>query len=117
MSKEDCIFCRIVAGEVPAEKFKETDEFLFFADHAPKARVHVLGIPKEHWESLNDVPEGSAGVLGRIVEAARDVSREAGIAESGWRLITNIGSDSGQEVKHLHFHVLGGEPLGRMICK
>ena len=109
---DDCIFCRIAAGNIPADIVLEDDSFVAFRDMHPKAPQHLLVVPREHLLSLNDLDlwqqcEGHH-LLGFIVRAAK----EAGIADSGYRVLTNVGPDAGQEVLHMHFHVLGGQDLG-----
>ncbi len=107
----DCLFCRIVRRELAAAVLFETDRVLAFEDIRPKAPVHVLVIPKRHFASLNDAPEGSEALLGELLLAARRAAREKGVAESGYRVVLNTGRNSGQEVPHIHFHVVGGRPL------
>ncbi|MDI3339732.1 MAG: histidine triad nucleotide-binding protein [Sphaerobacter sp.] len=107
----DCIFCRIVAGEIPATIVYQDDQVTAFKDIQPQATVHILVIPNQHVASLNEADRLDPALLGRVLQAAATVAREAGIAESGYRLVTNTGPDSGQTVHHLHFHVLGGNPL------
>ncbi len=103
-----CLFCKIVNKEIPANIIAEDEKFLAFHDINPKAPVHILTIPKVHFESFNEVaPETMAGVTTFI----QKVAQETKIDESGYRIITNIGEDGGQEVKHLHFHILGGAKL------
>lgn len=108
----DCIFCRITSGDIPSEIVLEDGDFVAFRDINPKAPQHLLVAPRRHIVSLNDLEdqEGLDGgaLLRFIVRAARQV----GIAESGYRALTNVGADGGQEVQHLHFHILGGEDLG-----
>jgi len=111
MVDTSCPFCKIVAGEIPAEVVRESDSVLAFRDLNPQAPVHILLIPKEHIESVAEVAEQHAGVLADIMLAATQLSRAEGIAESGWRLVTNVGTDGGQTVYHLHFHLLGGRPM------
>ena len=106
-----CLFCRIARRELPARILFETDRVLAFEDIRPKAPIHVLVIPKIHFASLNDVPDGSEDLLGEILAASRRAAREKGVAESGYRVVLNTGPDSGQEVPHIHFHVIGGRPL------
>ena len=108
----DCLFCRIVRKELPAKVLFENDRILAFEDIRPKAPVHVLVIPKDHFASLNDAPEGAAALLGEILLRARAIAREKGIGETGYRIVLNTARDSGQEVFHIHFHVLGGRPMG-----
>ncbi len=114
---DNCIFCRIAAGELGVEPVYETQNTFFFRDHQPKARVHVLGIPKQHWVSLDAVPSDEAQVLSELMQGIQEVAKKEGLVSEGYRVITNIGYHGGQEVKHLHFHILGGEPLGKMVCK
>ena len=106
-----CLFCRIVRRETEARILYEDDRVLAFEDINPQAPVHVLIIPKEHIESLNGAPEGSGSLLGEILFRARAVAGEKGIAETGYRVVLNTGPQSGQQVYHLHFHVLGGRPM------
>jgi histidine triad (HIT) family protein len=111
MVDTSCLFCKIVAGEIPADVVRESDHVLAFRDLNPQAPVHILLIPKEHLESVADIAEHHAGVLADIMQAATQLANAEGIAESGWRLVTNVGVDGGQSVYHLHFHLLGGRPM------
>ncbi len=106
-----CLFCRIVRRELPAKILFEDERVLAFEDMRPQAPVHVLVIPKAHFASLNDAPEGSEALLGELVLAARRAAQDKGIAETGYRVVLNTGRDSGQEILHIHFHVLGGRRL------
>lgn len=108
----DCLFCRIVAGEIPADVVHQTDTVLAFRDIQPRAKVHTLVIPKEHHRTLAQLGADDPGLLGDLMVAAGEVARIEGIDESGYRLVSNVGRDAGQEVDHVHVHVLGGEPLG-----
>jgi histidine triad (HIT) family protein len=108
---DDCIFCRIVRKEVPAGIVFENERLLAFDDIRPRAPVHVLIVPKGHFASLEDAPEGSEALLGEILLRARAIAREKGVGESGYRIVLNTGPDSGQDVFHIHFHLLGGRPL------
>ena len=110
----DCIFCRIAAGEIPAEVVGQTDEFMAFADVNPVAPVHLLVIPRRHVTSLDGVEQLGLGTSGRLLAFVAAVAREAGVAQSGYRVVTNVGADAGQQVLHLHWHILGGERLGGM---
>lgn len=103
------IFSKIVRGEIPCNKVYENDEFLAFYDIAPKAKVHILAIPKKELKDFNEI---DSTLMGKMSEFILEVVERVGIKDSGYRLITNIGKDSGQEVPHLHFHILGGERLG-----
>lgn len=109
-SVSDCLFCKIVRGEIPAQKVAETAECLAFRDIAPKAPVHVLVIPKTHYGSLDAVP--SADVIGAMGMLAQQVARQEGIAERGYRCVINTGAEGGQTVGHVHLHLLGGRGLG-----
>jgi len=103
-----CIFCQIVSGEIPSNKVHENDDYLAFHDLYPKAPIHVLIIPKKHVCCFQEVdPETMAGMTPFIQETARIL----GVDVSGYRLITNNGEDGGQEIEHLHFHLLGGGKL------
>ncbi len=115
MVDSSCIFCQIATREVPAEILRETDRIVAFRDIAPQAPVHILLIPKEHLESLAEVADHHGDVLADLVQSATHLARTEGIDESGWRLISNVGRDANQHVFHLHFHLLGGRPLGRLV--
>jgi histidine triad (HIT) family protein len=115
VSDAACLFCRIVTGEIPAEILRETERTLAFRDIAPKAPTHVLLIPKEHVTSIAELGGEHAEVLADLVQDAQQLARAEGVDGTGWRLITNVGPDSGQEVFHLHFHLLGGRPLGALV--
>jgi histidine triad (HIT) family protein len=106
----DCLFCRIVRGEIPATKVAESAECIAFRDISPKAPVHVLVIPKAHYGSLEDVKDAS--VVGAMSMLAQEVARAEGIAAKGYRCVINTGADGGQTVGHLHLHVLGGRAHG-----
>ena len=107
----DCLFCRIVRKEIPAKILFENERLLAFEDIQPKAPVHALVIPKDHFASLNDAPDGAEALLGEILLRAREIAREKGIGESGYRIVLNTARDSGQEIFHIHFHILGGRRL------
>ncbi len=111
----DCIFCKIAAGEIPSTKVYEDDKLLAFKDINPQAPVHILIIPKAHYDSVNALDEASAPVVGDIMLAAKKIAAEMKL-DSGYRLITNIGEDGGQTVKHLHFHLIGGVKLSEKMC-
>lgn len=111
----DCIFCKIVSGEIPSKKVYEDERVLAFYDLAAQAPVHVLFIPKTHVESCNGICEKHADDLSAIFLAIPKVARELGIAEDGYRVITNTGRHGCQSVKHLHFHLLGGVQLSEKI--
>jgi histidine triad (HIT) family protein len=107
----NCTFCKIVAGEIPADVVRESDRVMAFRDLDPKAPVHILLIPKEHVESVAELDDAHAETLVDIMQAATQLARAEGVDESGWRLVTNVGADGGQSVFHLHFHLLGGRPM------
>ena len=107
----DCIFCKIASGEIPCSMVYQDDEVMAFKDINPLAPVHVLIISKQHIESAQAINEGNSEVIAHIFERIPSIAREADIADSGYRVITNIGRDSGQAVPHLHFHILGGRKL------
>jgi len=109
---ENCIFCRIAAGHLPADFLYEDEEIVAFRDISPRAPVHILIIPKKHIASLAEIEETDTALLGRMCLVASRLAEREGIAATGYRLISNCGADSGQEVAHLHFHLLGGQFLG-----
>lgn len=111
----DCIFCKIINKEIPSAIVFEDEQVLAFKDINPLAPVHLLIIPKKHMESLNQASPEDEGLLGHILIVALQLAREFGVTDSGYRVVTNIGEDGGQVVKHLHFHVLGGKTLGTKI--
>ena len=108
----DCLFCRIVSGEIPADTVLQDDEIIAFRDINPQAPVHVLVIPRRHIASAADLGDDDAGLLGRIFGTIARVARDEGIVDNGFRVVTNVGRDGGQSVDHLHFHLLGGRRLG-----
>jgi histidine triad (HIT) family protein len=112
-----CVFCKIVNGELPAKVVYEDDLVMAFHDINPQAPVHILVIPKEHIPTLNDLEERHKELIGHIFLVIKKIAQELGIAESGYRVIVNCNRDGGQEVYHLHYHLLGGKPLGPMVCR
>lgn len=113
----DCIFCRIVRGEIPATVVYETERVLAFRDLHPKAPVHVLVIPKDHHPTLAALGAADPPLAGELAAATGVVAEKEGLAERGYRVLFNTGADSGQEVFHVHGHVLGGQPLGPMLAR
>ncbi|MDQ4109373.1 MAG: histidine triad nucleotide-binding protein [Actinomycetota bacterium] len=111
MADTSCLFCRIAAREIPAEIVRESDRLVAFRDTDPQAPTHILIIPKEHIRSIDEIDDGHGGLLADVAQAATHLAHTEGIAESGWRLVTNVGPDAGQSVFHLHFHLLGGRPM------
>jgi histidine triad (HIT) family protein len=107
----ECLFCAIVAGEIPATKVLETDLILAFRDINPQAPTHVLVIPKAHYPDVAALAAADAAPLGEVINAARQVAADEGVAEAGYRVVFNTGVQAGQTVPHVHGHVLGGRPL------
>ncbi len=108
----DCIFCRIVAGELPSDEVASTEHTYAFRDIKPAMPVHVLVVPRRHVASADTVSADDAGVLAEMHATAQQVARTEGIAERGYRLVFNVGDDAQNSVAHLHLHVLGGRPMG-----
>ncbi len=108
---DDCLFCKIVAGRIPAKFIYQDDEVVAFEDIRPQAPTHVLIIPREHFDSLNEIPGPKAGLLSACLLAGRKIAADRGIASSGYRIVLNTARDSGQEVFHIHFHLLGGRRM------
>jgi histidine triad (HIT) family protein len=111
MQEDSCLFCKIVAGDIPAGKVYEDDQAVAFNDINPQAPTHVLVIPREHIESLNDAAAGDEQLLGHLLRLASKIANQLGVAERGFRTVINTGAESGQSVWHLHLHILGGRPL------
>jgi len=107
----DCLFCGIVTGSVPSTGVLETERCYAFRDINPAAPVHVLVVPKAHIDSLASIGPDDSSILTDLVAAVNQVAEKEGIAESGYRVVTNVGEDAGQLVRHLHFHVIGGRSL------
>jgi len=107
----ECLFCAIVAGEIPATTVLETDRILAFRDINPQAPTHVLVIPKEHYPTVAALAAADAGLLGEMIAGAHRVAEEEGVSETGYRVVFNTGAQAGQTVFHVHAHVLGGRPL------
>lgn len=107
----DCIFCKIVDGQIPANKIYEDDKFIAFHDIYPKAKVHALVIPKKHISTYMDVTEEDATLMGELHLTIQKVAKELKIDESGFRVVNNCRENGGQEVFHIHYHILGGEKL------
>ena len=106
-----CLFCRILAGEIPAKLVHEDEETVAFRDIDPQAPTHVLVIPRRHIPSVNALDPADAQLVGRLFLAAREIARNEGIADGGYRLVMNTGPDAGQSVDHIHLHVIGGRRL------
>jgi histidine triad (HIT) family protein len=113
-ASEECIFCRIVRGDFGTEFEAETDTAVAFRDLHPQAPTHILIVPKRHIPALRDLGAGDAELAGELLLLASKVAGDAGLFGGGYRVITNDGPDAGQTIFHLHFHVLGGRPLGAL---
>ena len=112
---DDCLFCKIVKGEIPSTKVYEDDEILAFNDINPAAPIHILVIPKKHITSLADMSKEDEVVVGKIYGVINKIAEEQGCKNNGYRVIVNCGKDAGQEVMHLHFHLLAGGKMGPKI--
>jgi histidine triad (HIT) family protein len=106
-----CLFCKIIAGEIPASKVYEDDRLVAFNDIAPQAPMHVLVVPKLHVATLNDLTAAQDGLVGEMTRRAAAIAAERGYAASGYRTVFNCNADAGQAVFHIHLHVLGGRKL------
>src|SRR5690349_18874805 len=104
----DCLFCRIVAGEIPSDKLYDDDLVIAIRDIAPRAPTHLLLMPKRHIDSAGQLTEADAPMLGRLFSVAADLARRGGLADEGYRLVSNVGRWGGQTVPHLHVHLMGG---------
>ena len=113
----DCIFCKIIRKEIPAEIVHEDERAVAFRDLHPIAPLHVLVVPREHIPTTNEVNDSNCALVGHLFDVAGQVASKAGYAESGYRLIINTNRDAGQEVFHVHMHVLGGKRLGPMLAR
>ena len=107
----DCLFCKIINGEIPSSKVYEDELIFAFRDIEPQAPVHILIIPKEHIASANDLNDENSDIVGHIFNVAAKIAKSEGIADGGYRIVNNCGADGGQTVGHLHFHMLGGRSL------
>lgn len=112
---EDCIFCKIVDKKIPSKIVFENEYVLAFNDISPVTPIHILVIPKKHIKSLNDLDEENISYIAKCMLAIKEVAKISGIYDEGYRVVTNIGENGGQAVKHLHFHILGGKKLGTNI--
>ena len=107
----NCIFCKIINGEIPASKVYEDEKILAFNDINPVAPYHILVIPKKNYDSVIDIPNDEMEIISHIHVAINKIAKEKGFDETGFRIINNCGTDGGQEVKHIHYHVLAGKKL------
>ena len=110
----DCIFCKIIKGEIPSNKVYEDEQILAFRDIAPQAPVHVIVIPKQHISSADEINSFNSPIIAKIFESIPNIAKECGL-ENGYRVITNVGEDGCQSVKHIHFHILGGKKLAENL--
>lgn len=114
MRHDDCIFCKIIQKEIPSDMLYEDEHCIIIKDIAPQALVHLLTIPKKHIATTNDLAQVDQALIGHMMLAATTVARKLNIAESGYRLVFNCNQDGGQEVYHIHCHLLGGEKLSAL---
>lgn len=108
----DCLFCKMVSGDIQPDIVFEDDDVLAFRDVNPQAPVHVLVIPKSHIATTNELTPEHAGLVGKMVLAARQIAADEGVAEPGYRMVLNCNPEAGQSVYHIHLHILGGRPMG-----
>lgn len=108
---EGCLFCKIIKKEIPAQIVYENENLVAFTDINAQAPIHILLIPREHFSSLNQIPEEKKNILAELLLAARQIAKEKGISERGYRIVLNTEKESGQAVFHIHFHLLGGRQM------
>lgn len=111
----DCLFCKIIAGEIPSTKVYEDDKILAFRDIAPKAPTHILVIPKTHIAGVDEITPENSAVVAYIFEKIAEIAKQEGL-DGGYRVVSNIGENGGQTVRHLHFHILGGKKLSEEMA-
>ncbi|MBW1645798.1 MAG: histidine triad nucleotide-binding protein [Deltaproteobacteria bacterium] len=107
----DCLFCKIVAGEIPADIVYENDQLIAFKDINPKAPVHLLIVPRKHYPTLNDIPDEEMDIIAEIHKAVKVLAKKFGVAESGYRTLVNTNKEGGQVIYHVHYHLIGGRQL------
>ncbi len=112
---EECLFCKIINGDIPCDKVYEDEYVLAFKDIHPVAKVHVLVVPKIHIKDYNEVNDNNILYISKVQNAIKEVAKICGIKDTGYRVISNTGKDGGQAVPHIHFHLIGGEALGEKI--
>lgn len=110
----DCIFCKIIKGDIPTEKIYEDENVVAFNDISPKSPTHILVVPKKHVASLNEVKSDDMSMIVQVFDAIKKIAITQGVAADGYRVIVNTNKGAGQEVFHIHFHIMGGRPLGSM---
>ena len=108
----DCLFCKIINGDIPSSKVYEDDFVYAFNDISPTAPVHVLIVPKKHISTINDIEDNDSELIGKIFLVAKKIAKEKGLADDGYRIVTNCNKMAGQTVFHIHFHLIGGRELG-----
>ena len=111
----DCVFCKIIAGEIPSTHVFRSEEVTAFRDLHPAAPTHILIVPNRHIDSVNALTSGDEGLIGRLFTTAKQIAAQEGIAESGYRLVINTNAHAGQTVFHLHLHLLGGAPMKSLM--
>ena len=111
MSEQDCVFCKILAGEIPADIVYESDAAIGFRDVNPQAPMHVLIIPRKHIATINDLDTGDEALVGSLTMAAQEIARQEGFADDGYRTVMNCNEEAGQTVFHIHLHLLGGRRM------
>lgn len=111
----DCVFCKIIAGEIPSDKVYEDDEILAFRDINPQAPVHILVIPKKHIGGVHEVNNTNSEVVAKIFVKIAEIAKQEGL-DNGYRVVSNVGENGGQTVPHLHFHILGGKKLNESMA-
>ena len=111
MANDDCLFCKILAGDIPADVVYESDTAVAFRDINPQAPTHVLIIPRQHIATINDISEDDQAIVGSLYSAARTIAAEEGFSEEGYRAVMNCNEAAGQTVCHIHLHLLGGRPF------
>lgn len=112
MSSSDCLFCKIVAGEIPADIVYESDSAIAFRDINPQSPTHILIIPRKHIATMNDIGDDDVELVGSLSAVARDIARQEGIDDPGYRTVMNCNESAGQSVFHIHLHLLGGRAMG-----
>lgn len=112
---DDCIFCKIIKGEIPSNKVYEDEDVLAFKDINPQMPVHIIVIPKKHIKSIANLKVEDEALVGRIFTVINKIAKDLNISEEGFRVISNCGENAGQTVQHLHFHILGGEKMSEKI--
>ena len=112
MDSSDCLFCKVLAGEIPADIIFESDHAIAFRDINPQAPTHALIIPRKHVATINDLEAGDEALVGNLFLAAKKIAADEGLSDAGYRVVMNCNAGAGQTVFHLHLHLLGGRPLG-----